>query len=100
VRVLTPGWGRAWIQPHPGALASAEGRVPTPRGDISVAWRREKNFTLTLALPPGVTAMVELPALPGSRGVWIGARNVPAHHEGQWWKLENDVSGTLNIEER
>ena len=75
-------------------------QVPTPRGEISVAWKREKNFTMTLTLPPGVTAKVELPAFPGSRGVWIGGKQVQAHRDGQWWKLENDVSGTINLEER
>ncbi|MGB7266006.1 MAG: alpha-L-rhamnosidase C-terminal domain-containing protein [Terracidiphilus sp.] len=100
VRVLTPGWSIALIQPHPGALASVEGRVPTPRGEISVAWRREKSFTMNLALPPGVTAKVELPALPGSRGVWIDGKPAQAHLEGQWWTLQNDVSGAMKIEER
>jgi hypothetical protein len=100
VRVLTPGWGRALIEPHPGTLVSVEGKVPTPRGDISVAWRRGKSFAMTLALPPGMTARVELPAFPGSRGVWIGGKRVQAHRAGQWWKLENDVLGTSNIEER
>jgi len=100
VRVLTPGWGRALIQPHPGALSSVEGHVPTPRGEISVSWRQEKNFTMTLDLPSGVTAKVELPAFPGSRGVWIGNKHVQAHRDGQWWKLENDVSGAISIEER
>jgi hypothetical protein len=99
-RVLTPGWGSALIQPHPGALISAEGRVLTPRGDISVAWKREKNFTMTLALPSGVTAKIEVPAFPGTRGVWISGKKVQAHREKQWWKLENDVSGTINLEER
>jgi hypothetical protein len=103
VRVLTPGWGRALIQPHPGTLLGAEGRIPAPRGEISVAWKqgktREKSFRMTLALPSGVTAKVELPAFPASRGVWIGGRPVQAHREGQWWKLKNDVSGTVNIEE-
>jgi hypothetical protein len=99
-RVLTPGWGRALIQPHPGALVSVEGRVPTPRGDISVSWKRDKIFAMNLALPLGVTAKVELPAFSGSRGVWIGGKNVQARREGQWWKLANDVSGTINIEER
>ena len=105
VRVMTPGWGRTLIQPHPGALASVEGRVPTPRGEISVAWTQEKrkqeeSFAMTLALPPSVTAMVELPAFTGSRGVWIRGKLVQAHREGQWWKLANDVSGTINLEER
>jgi hypothetical protein len=55
---------------------------------------------MTLALPSGVTAKIELPAFSGSRGVWIGGKYVQAHRDGQWWKLENDVSGTINIEER
>lgn len=100
VRVLAPGWGRALIQPHPGALVSVEGRVPTPHGEISVSWKQEKSFTMTLDLPPGVTAKVELPAFADSRGVWIGGTQVRAHREGQWWKLENDVTGTISLEER
>lgn len=100
VQVLTPGWGRALIQPHSGSLASVEGRVPTPRGEISVAWKREKIFTMTLALPPGMTAKVELPAFPGSHGVWIEGRQVQAHLDGQWWELADDVTGTINLKER
>ena len=44
VRVLTPGWGRALIQPHPGTLVSVEGGVPTPRGEISVAWKKREEL--------------------------------------------------------
>ena len=100
VQVLSPGWSRALIQPHPGELVSAEGRVPTPRGAISVAWKREKSFTMTVALPSHVTAKVEVPAFPDSRGVWLGGKPVKAHREGPWWLLENDVSGTAKLEER
>jgi hypothetical protein len=100
VRVLTPGWGRVLIQPHPGRLVSAEGRVPTPRGEIAAGWRQGKSFALTLALPPGVMAKVELPASPGSRGVWIEGRKVEAHRDGPRWILENDVSGKIGLEER
>jgi alpha-L-rhamnosidase len=97
---LTAGWGRALIQPHPGNLTSAEGRMPTPRGELSVRWTRDKKFTLTLGLPTGITAKVELPALEGSSEVWVGGAPVKAHREGQWWTLENDLSGTVTIEER
>jgi alpha-L-rhamnosidase len=100
VRVLKPGWEQALIQPHPGTLVSAEGKIPTPRGEISVAWRRENNLSLALALPAGMTARVELPMLPGSRGVWNDGNKVQARREGRWWTLENDVSGTINLEER
>jgi hypothetical protein len=97
---LTAGWGRALIQPHPGTLTRAEGRMPTPRGELSLSWRREKTFKLTLTLPAGMTAKVELPAMEGSSGVWAGGAPVKAHREGQWWTLEQDVSGTVTIEER
>jgi len=97
---LTAGWSRALIQLHPGTLTSVEGRMPTRRGELSVGWKRDKNFTLTLTLPAGMTAKVELPALEGSSGVWVGGDNVKAHREGQWWTLDEDLSGNAVIEER
>jgi len=97
---LTPGWGRALVRPHLGTLTSVEGRMPTPRGELSVSWKRDKNFILTLGLPPGMTAKVELPALEGSSEVWVGGAPVKAHREGQWWTLEDELSGTAMIEER
>jgi alpha-L-rhamnosidase len=97
---LTAGWGRALIQPHPGNLTSVEGRIPTPRGEVLVRWTRDKKFTLTLGLPTGITAKVELPAFEGSSEVWVGGAPVKAHREGQWWSLDNDLSGTVTIEER
>ncbi len=97
---LTPGWGRALIQPHPGSLASVEGRIPTPRGELSVAWKLDGSFTLALTLPPKMTAKVELPALEGSTEVRVDGARVSAHREGQWWTLKEDVSGTAIITER
>jgi len=97
---LTAGWSRALIQPHPGNLTHAEGAMPTPLGELSVSWKREKNFILSLTLPTGMTAKVELPALEGSSGVWIGGAKVVAHREAHWWTLEKDIPGTVTIEER
>ena len=97
---LTPSWRRALIQPHTGTLTSVEGQMPTPRGELSMGWKRDKNFTLTLTLPAGMTAKVELPALEGLSEVWVGGARVKAHREGQWWALEEDLSGTATIEER
>jgi alpha-L-rhamnosidase len=74
--------------------------MPTPRGELSVGWKQDKNFTLTLAMPAGMTAKVELPAMEGASGVWVGGAKVKAHREGQWWTLEEDMSGTVKIEER
>jgi alpha-L-rhamnosidase len=97
---LTPGWSRALIRPHPGTLTWAEGKMPTPRGELSVRWKQDKNFTETLTIPAGMTAKVELPALEGSSGVWAGGTKVMAHREGQWWTLDEDLSGTVTLKER
>jgi hypothetical protein len=74
--------------------------MPTPRGELSVGWKRDKNFTLTLTLPAGMTAKIKLPVLEGSSEVRAGGIPVMAHREGQWWILEKDLSGTVTIEER
>jgi alpha-L-rhamnosidase len=97
---LAPGWGRALIQPHSGDLSSAEGRMPTPLGELSVAWTRTTNFVLNLTMPAGMTAEVKLPALHGASHVSVGGAPVKAHREGQWWTLDKDLSGTVKIEER
>jgi hypothetical protein len=97
---LTAGWGRALIQPHAGALSRAEGKMPTPRGELSVGWKQDKNFTLALTLPAGMTAKVKLPALEGSSEVRVGGAPVKAQRNGQWWTLDKDISGTVMIEER
>jgi alpha-L-rhamnosidase len=100
VRPLTPGWGTALVQPHPGALTSAEGKVPTPRGAIAVAWKRAATFSIAIALPPGMTAKVELPAIEGGRSVWLSGKQVRVHKQGQWWALEKEISGSATIVER
>jgi alpha-L-rhamnosidase len=97
---LAPGWGRALIQPHLGTLSSAEGRMPTPLGELSVAWTRTTNFVLNLTMPAGMTAEVKLPALHGASHVSVDGAPVRAHREGQWWTLDKDLSGTVKIEER
>jgi alpha-L-rhamnosidase len=100
-QLLTPGWRTALIQPHPGPLTHAAGRIPTPRGELSIAWRQNpKNFTLTLTLPPHTTAKVQLPAQPSSTRILVDNAPVPAHREGPWWTLDKDLSGTRTIEER
>jgi hypothetical protein len=100
VQPLTAGWGRVLIQPHPGNLSSVQGQVPTPRGELSVGWKQDKKFSLTITVPAGMTAKVFLPALEGSSEVRIGSVPVMAHREGRWWILDKDMSGTISIEER
>jgi hypothetical protein len=100
VQPLAPGWTRAAIQPNPGLLTSAEGKVPTPRGPILVRWESGDSFKLSLTLPPGMGARVQIPSGQGAKGVWLNGQSVGAHHEGAWWVLDQDVTGTVSIEAR
>jgi hypothetical protein len=100
VRPLTPGWARALIRPHPGKLTFAEGKVPTPHGPVRVQWKRGNTFSISLALPAGMTAEVNIPAAENSSGVFIGDRPVGAHRDGAWWILDEDISGSVKVEVR
>jgi len=100
VQSLTPGWKTALVKPHPGALTSASGKIPTPRGPILVDWKNNKNFTLTLTLPKGVNARVELPATEKTSGVFRGNKAVAAQRVGAFWVLNEPVTGRVALEVR
>jgi hypothetical protein len=97
---MAPGWQRACIRPHPGPLTRAEGRVPTPRGPVSIRWEKGDRFRMTVRLPPGMSAQVYLPAAAGSAGVWADDKPVSAPREGPWWRLEKDLTGAADLEVR
>ncbi len=98
VQPLAPGWKRAIIAPHPGPLASAEGRVPTPLGPVLIRWENDGDFKLSVTLPAGMTAQVQLPASANSSEVWVNGRPVLARREGPWLKLDQDINGSASIE--
>jgi len=59
---VLPGFERATIAPIPLDLRWCEGRVPTPHGEIAVAWsRNEDAFSIGVTLPEGVRADIILP---------------------------------------
>jgi alpha-L-rhamnosidase len=95
---LTPGWKRALIQPHPGPLEHVNGKVPTLLGPISIEWKNAGRFKLSLALPPRVSAQVDIPAQENSTGVAVNGKPIHAKRDGQWWILEKDVTGSATIE--
>jgi alpha-L-rhamnosidase len=99
-RALTPGWRHATIRPHLGTLASAEGKIPTPRGPIFIAWKNTATFQLSLALPAGMSARVELPASANSKGVFNGDGPVPARRVGDRWLLDDDIASSAVLEVR
>lgn len=62
VQPLVSGFSKALIAPQIGDLAWCKGRVPTPRGEIEVAWAKGKtDFNLEVQLPPGVCGEIRLP---------------------------------------
>jgi alpha-L-rhamnosidase len=98
---LTPGWGTALIQPHTGGLSHAQGRIPTPLGELSVSWMRTKRaFILNAQIPRGMTAKVALPTWEGSSAILVDGKEVKAHKHGSWWILDNALSGSAEIREQ
>lgn len=58
------GFATFSVLPHPdGGPSWVEGRVPTPHGDISAAWRNAGDtFTLAITAPAQTTAVAGVPA--------------------------------------
>jgi alpha-L-rhamnosidase len=52
VRPIQPGYKTWLIEPQPGDLSWAEGRVPTPYGPIAVRWQKT---------PPGLRLEINVP---------------------------------------
>ena len=98
VQPLAAGWTRARIRPHPGTLKTAEGKVPTPPGPVLVRWENGDTFKLSLSLPPGLAAQVQVPAGKNSGGLFLNGQPAAARRDGDWWILDHDVTGTVLIE--
>jgi hypothetical protein len=62
-----PGFARVRIRPQPVAgISWARAAHASPRGRVSVAWRKEEGrFVLDLELPPNTKAQVWMPAADG-----------------------------------
>ncbi len=98
VQPLEPGWEKASIRPFPGPLASAQGKVPSLKGPIMVEWEQSvSEFVISIALPEGVPAKVDLPAPEGSEAVYINGEKVEAELKVGRWILAQEVSGSCRI---
>jgi hypothetical protein len=94
---LAPGWKQARIRPNTGDLKFAKGRIPTPCGPIEIGWENKSSFQMRLELPDGMTAQIEVPASPASKGVSINGEPVPAKRIGSRWHVDQAVSGVSSI---
>ena len=90
---LTAGWKTARIRPATGGLTEAKGKVPTPRGPVSIHWIKNSAFNLKLDLPDGMAAKIELPAGSASSRAFVDGKEVTAARKGSWLVLEQPVEG-------
>ena len=61
IRPASPGFRDIVIQPRLGKLAKASLKMPTPRGDVSVAIENGATFRMNIETPQGTTTRVILP---------------------------------------
>jgi hypothetical protein len=94
----TAGWKTAMVRPCPGGLKHASGKVPTPRGSIEIDWKNDSTFKLSLTLPEGMSAKVDLPAADGSGGVFAGGEPVAATKKNGRWIVTEEVTGSVDFE--
>jgi hypothetical protein len=95
---IRPGWRLASIRPLTGDLRFAKGRIPTPRGPILFDWTRDTAFAISLTLPAGISARIDLPAPAESNGVFANGEKVAAKRDGSRWILSSEVNGTTNLQ--
>ena len=94
---LQPGWTTARIRPHPSGLTYAKGKIPTPKGPILVSWENSDEFTLSLTLPDGMPARIEVPSSAELQHVYVNGERVAANRSNNYWVLDSPVVGTAEI---
>lgn len=95
---LEAGWKKAGIRPHTGSLTHARGKIPTPRGSITVDWTNTDGFRMNVSLPQGMSARIDVPAAPGSSGVNLNGKPAAARRDGERWLLNDEYSGAFLVE--
>jgi hypothetical protein len=95
---LVPGWKRALIRPCPGELEFANGKVPTQLGPLFIDWKNGDGFHISVKLPAGMGAKLELPAGPESKRVLVNGRPVSAARMGDRWILAEDLTGSARVD--
>jgi hypothetical protein len=94
----SPGWKTTTIRPCPGDLKFARGKVPTSNGPIEIDWENGDTFKLSVVLPEGMTANVDLPGIDGSNGVFANGKEVAATKKGDRWIVTDAVRGSVSFE--
>jgi alpha-L-rhamnosidase len=98
VEPLSAGWKETRICPQTGPLSFAKGKIPTPLGPITLSWENKSSFQMSLSLPEGMTAKLDLPATEASKGVSINGKPVASSRVGSRWILNEPISGEVRIQ--
>ncbi len=94
---LTAGWETARIRPSLAGLTEANGKIPTPRGPVAIHWIKNSTFNLKIELPPGMTAVVEIPTAGPSSKVFVDGKETPATMKGTRLCLTQPLDGSRVI---
>jgi alpha-L-rhamnosidase len=109
IQPVSAGYATWRIQPHPGDLQWAEGRAPTPRGPIDVAWSHAQTtsqFNMRVSAPADTSGQIAVPSFRirvavfvNGQMVWNGAKadNGAAHRDGNYIDLDDLTGGTYEI---
>ena len=81
---------KTWpIEPQPGDLSWANGRVPTPYGPIEVKWeKQDDSFVLEFSVPDGTRGYVGVPFTGNSGSLTLNGHSVKT--EGTAFSTEGD----------
>ena len=90
IRPASPGFRDIVIQPRIGKLAKASLKMPTPRGDVSVAIENGTSFRMKIETPQGTTTRVILPR--------SGELQVDGKNLGEKGEVTGLISGVHSIE--
>jgi hypothetical protein len=93
----TPTSSPSPLVSFPKSTSPEFSNTPIPKGAILIDWKNEGSFTMTLTLPEGLPAKVELPAPAKSTQVLVNGQPAKAHKKNNRWVLEQDLTGTAKI---
>lgn len=114
IRPTSPGYATWSVQPHPGDLAWAEGRAPTPHGAVQVSWASQGGagaFAMNVTAPTGTSGTIAVPTggatdpvvAVNGQVVWQGGTFTPtggiggAHQDGAFVDLTGVQPGTYTV---
>lgn len=98
IRPIEPGFSKVLIAPEPADLLWAKGRMPTPKGNISVWWQKTDNsFDIQVDLPDDVYAVIKLPVNAEEFSDIKIDGDIKATKENNYWILKADKGGKIHV---